>query len=424
MMRNGAKSEVLELKTDCAKPKGNEVNTRKCAADEKGGIESSFLEPLNLSTASRSFSSPSSPPSDITSFTTAFSQQKWLSSPAPLASRHLPNTSHSAFGHPQTDFVLYDQPAQVSQRPQRAPSVPQPGHTFNTGRHFYANSAPSSTTEFQQPSLRQYPPVPLFSASSSSNSTSQQQTATNMADLNSNNSFDSGASLMPAMQAGSHIYDHAFTGINDYSATAGSVRTVSPQDIFEPLCFDSAPPSTALTNITTPGQSPFFHDMNDTDRYDCSPMFGGEVTVSDDSRNWFPLFTDDDDSKAVDVSAVTSLPLLERTISSQSMERSGSSSTGSPVILDGSFRRKSSVTNSPATNGITKSRRRKGPLLPISVDPSDKAGMKRARNTQAARESRQRKFDYVNELEKRNAELEAELENWKSRAYARGYTES
>ena len=249
---------------------------------------------------------------------------------------------------------------------------------------------------------------------------------TSALDLNSNNSFDSGASLMPAMQADSLNWDSAFTGINDYSATAGSVRTVSPKDVFEPFNgFDSAPPSTAFTNITTPSQSPFYHDMNDTDLYDCSPIFGEETTESGNPKEWFSLFPDarNEDSKPVDASAAVSLP-LERTISSQSMERSGSSSTGSPVVLDSSFRRKSSVTNSPATNGISKSRRRKGPLPAISVDPSDKIALKRARNTLAARESRQRKFDHVSELEKRNAELEAEIEKWKSIAIARGYTES
>jgi general control protein GCN4 len=103
------------------------------------------------------------------------------------------------------------------------------------------------------------------------------------------------------------------------------------------------------------------------------------------------------------------------------MERSGSSSTGSPIVLDSSFRRKSSVTNSPATNGISKSRRRKGPLPAISVDPSDKIALKRARNTLAARESRQRKFDHVSELEKINSDLQAELDKWKSIAIAHGY---
>ena len=240
------------------------------------------------------------------------------------------------------------------------------------------------------------------------------------ADLNSNNSFDSGASLMPAFQAGAFNMDQisAFTAINDHSAPAGSTRTVSPKDIFADV-FGSAPPSTAFTNLTSP-------DINDSpfnDSFDCSPMFQNEPTMA--NSDWFSLFPEED-SKAPEPNygaAAISLP-LERTISSQSMERSGSSSNGSPIVLDSSFRRKSSVTNSPATNGISKSRRRKGPLPAISVDPADKVALKRARNTLAARESRQRKFDHVSELEKRNADLESEIEKWKSIAIAHGYNGS
>ncbi|KAL5120315.1 General control protein [Pleosporales sp. CAS-2024a] len=389
------------------------------AKAEASADESSFLEPLNFSTASRSSSSSSLPPFDVTSSTTAFSQQTWPSSPAPQASRHQPNTSQPAFAHSQSDFVLYDQPAQVSPRPLRAPSAPQPGHPFNRSQRFYANSAPASTTEFQPPQLRQYPPVPLFS-SSSNNISQPQQLAATMADLNSNNSFDSGASLMPGFQAGAFNMDQisAFTAINDHSTASGSIRTVSPKDIFADA-FSSAPPSAAFTNLTSPdvNDSPF---MNDS--FECSPMFQNEPTMA--NNDWFSLFPEEE-TKTVESNFSTAISLpLERTFSSQSMERSGSSSTGSPIVLDSSFRRKSSVTNSPATNGISKSRRRKGPLPAIAVDPSDKVALKRARNTLAARESRQRKFDHVSELEKRNADLELELEKWKSIAIAHGYTGS
>jgi general control protein GCN4 len=240
-------------------------------------------------------------------------------------------------------------------------------------------------------------------------------------DLHSNNSFDSGASLMPGFQAGAFNLDSvsAFTAINDHSAGAGSIRTVSPKDIFADA-FGSAPPSAAFTNLTSPdiNDSPFLNN----DSFECSPMFQNEPTMA--NNDWYSLFPEEE-SKTIEPNygAAISMP-LERTFSSQSMERSGSSSTGSPIVLDSSFRRKSSVTNSPATNGISKSRRRKGPLPAISVDPSDKIALKRARNTLAARESRQRKFDHVSELEKRNADLEAEMEKWKSIAIALGHNGS
>jgi len=226
---------------------------------------------------------------------------------------------------------------------------------------------------------------------------------------------------MPSFQAGAFNMDQvsAFTAINDHSGAAGSVRTVSPKDIFADA-FGSAPPSTAFTNLTSPdiNESPFLNDS-----FECSPMFQNEPTMA--NNDWFSLFPEEE-SKAPESSygaQAISLP-MERTISSQSMERSGSSSTGSPIVLDSSFRRKSSVTNSPATNGVSKSRRRKGPLPAISVDPTDKIALKRARNTLAARESRQRKFDHVADLENKNAELQAEIEKWKSIAIAHGYNGS
>ena len=240
---------------------------------------------------------------------------------------------------------------------------------------------------------------------------------THAADLNSNNSFDSnmGAGLGPAF-ASDMSFDYgnsAFTSINDPSN--GSTRTVSPKDIFnDPL--GSAPPSTAFTNLTSPdiGESPFL-----TDSYDTSPMFNGDAVMQPDS--WFSLFPEDAEKHSPPVAPVA--PGLERTISSNSMAGSSSSTSNSPLVLDNAHRRKSSVAGSPATNGVTKPRRRKGPLPPIAVDPNDKVALKRARNTLAARDSRQRKFDHVATLEREKADLEAEVAKWKSIAIAQGYTE-
>jgi general control protein GCN4 len=269
---------------------------------------------------------------------------------------------------------------------------------------------------------RQRPPVPLFSSSSNNilPQTQQLPNVANMADLHSNNSFDSGASLMPAFQAGGFTLEQvsAFTAINDPSVASGSTRTVSPKDIFADA-FGSAPPSAAFTNLTSPDidVSPFINDSFET-----SPMFQGEPMLTN-TNDWFSLFPEEE-NKLHELKYAPAVPLpMERTVSSQSMERSGSSSMGSPLVLDtSSFRRKSSVTNSPSTNGISKSRRRKGTLPAITVDPNDKIALKRARNTLAARESRQRKFDHVSELEARNADLEAEIEKWKNIALAHGYT--
>nr|ADB89940.1 cross-pathway control protein A [Plenodomus lingam] len=215
------------------------------------------------------------------------------------------------------------------------------------------------------------------------------------ADLNSNNSFDSGISLLSGFRAsGAVSLDgiNAFTAVNDPSVASGSTRTVSPKDIFNDA-FGSNPPSTAFTNLTSP-------DINDTpymfDSFNCSPSFEGDFCMPSDDTSWPSLFPEVDNTYRLPSG-------LEQFISQK-------------VI--------SHVNNSPSINGISKARRRKGELPAITVDPSDKVALKRARNTLAARESRQRKFDHVSELERRNSELEADVEKWKSIAIALGHTGS
>jgi hypothetical protein len=263
-------------------------------------------------------------------------------------------------------------------------------------------------------------------------------------DLNNNNSFDSnmGAGLGPAFQ-NDMTFDFAasaFTSVNAPPMSATSTQTVSPKDVFNDP-FGSAPPSTAFTNMTTPDMSPFLDDS-----YNTSPMFQGDGSFG--NEKWYSLFPEETDMKAVSpddiltrdvlgsiekANYVTHMsPALERTISTASDVRSNARSspsvgTGSPIVLDGSSRRKSSsVTNA----GISKPRRRKAPLPPITVDPEDKVALKRARNTLAARDSRQRKFNHVQtlentvaNLEEQKAALQAEVEKWKSIAMAHGYSE-
>lgn len=405
------------------------------------------MEPLNYSPALRSSSSPSpsSTPFDFTSSTTASHQSTWLPSPAPHASRQSPITSHTDFANPHTDFVLYDPPAPTPRQPQRAPSAPQPGHLFNQTRIFYANSAPTSSIAFQTPQSQQRPPVPLFSSSTSSTPHIHQNSnvatmagrtrptpahshskLTPRADLKSQNSFDSGGNPFAGRQHDSpwEAPASAFTTINPNSVPS-STQTISPKDIFADP-FQSAPPSTAFTNITTPDidPSPFI-----TDSFETSPMFQNDLSMSAGTDNWFSLFPEEESTIITPPLVVAPLvaPALERTVSSTTTKSNGSgSSINSPIVMsNNSHRRKSSVTGSPAANAsITKSRRRKGPLPAIMVDPSDKVALKRARNTLAARDSRQRKFDHVNQLEKRNAELEAEVEKWKQIAFAQGYSGS
>jgi hypothetical protein len=188
----------------------------------------------------------------------------------------------------------------------------------------------------------------------------------------------------------------AFTPINGGASTSG--QTVSPKDIFGDLT-PSAPASSALTNLTSPDlDSPYALES-----YDTSPLFtnDGDIVGTD---TWFPLFPESNEN-------IASAEPIQRSVSNQSLDNS-SSSGNSPLVIE--HRRKSSIADkSPsghphsAVAGV-KPRRRKGPLPPITVnDPCDKAAIKRARNTMAARDSRQRKLEHVATLEHRIAELEA-----------------
>jgi len=56
----------------------------------------------------------------------------------------------------------------------------------------------------------------------------------------------------------------------------------------------------------------------------------------------------------------------------------------------------------------------------IVEDPNDTVAMKRARNTLAARKSRQRKMQRFDELEEKIAKLEEERDHWKGIALRRG----
>lgn len=406
------------------------------------------MESLNYSLASCSYSSPVTTihPFARTSVITASNQQTWPPSPAPPATRHpLQNILPSDFAPPSTDFVLYDTPAaQVSTRPVRLPSAPPSRPAFNAARlNFYSNSAPSSTSAFNHPQSAR-PPVPLFSEANN-NLTGQlpqsltmsgtlhpaaslrEPLLTPFADHGSDNSFDlnMGAGLGPAYGGAEEAIDYtasAFTSVNNNnSATAGTPRTVSPRDIFQDP-YGSAPPSTAFTNLTSPDiNSPFVTDDATT-----SPLFS-----SDNVNAWYSLFPENLDSNGVPVTvSVVELtnPLpMQRTVSNNSFDRS--SSSASPIIVEKILGRKGSVSDSPS-GGVSKPRRRKGPLPPIAVDPQDKAAVKRARNTLAARDSRQRKFDHINKLESENSQLQgritqlvADVEKWKAIALSLGFTE-
>lgn len=155
-------------------------------------------------------------------------------------------------------------------------------------------------------------------------------------------------------------------------------------------------------------------------------MFGGDALAQD--TNWFPLFPEDQ---------VTQQPLnLVDPVSAPQ-----------PVILDASpllqvedlddadqleladalrdQRRRSSgspqVGNKASSTSGVSARRRNQPLPPIIVeDKNDTVAMKRARNTLAARKSRQKKMESFDRLQEELARMTEERDLWKARALARG----
>ncbi|KAH8722177.1 hypothetical protein BGZ61DRAFT_448141 [Ilyonectria robusta] len=395
---------------------------------------------LNFSPALHSFSSSSLTtanisPQDFPVFTTD-PQSPWLPSstnlPAPPAHQQLQSPES-----PQQDFVLFDQP-QPRQHPNRSttsllsqrrhsshlqyrrqqpvsPAVQNqrvaqllqafghPSSTSNSRLHnqFYASSAPSSSVTLNQQSRPARPPVPLFSQSTGS----VQQTANMMnaadVELEEFTAFEGGANTAFSSPAIPTVFD--FNG--SASSSTSNLGTVSPQDLLMHEPFMSAPNSSALTALTSPSiynESPDF-----TDGYDVSPNFGSaEFEGAGDP--WFPLFPQD-------TTTVPEQPSVDNSPAQQSDELES-------VERPSSARRKPG--NSPpstrhsSVSGVA-ARKRDKPLPPIIVeDPSDTIAMKRARNTLAARKSRERKAQRFDELEDRIAKLEAERDHWKKIALA------
>jgi len=134
--------------------------------------------------------------------------------------------------------------------------------------------------------------------------------------------------------------------------------------------------------------------------YDTSPLFHAD----DLAENWYPLFPDAAPSSEEGAAVVKA---------KQHPVDGSPSSTDSP---DTSPRfRSSSVSSSntkrSSTSGV---RKRATPLPPIVVDnPHDIVAVKRARNTLAARKSRAKKAEKMEDMSIMIEELRAEVQHWK-----------
>ncbi|GAB7338760.1 hypothetical protein MBLNU457_5469t2 [Dothideomycetes sp. NU457] len=414
-----------------------------------------YLQPS--SNINQSTINPSPPPSgllladylkSIAALCTRLSDNPQLiSSPSTTASYNqpcLPLPSHQTGFTPQPDFCDFSlfapqhqsqAPATARQSAHRVQSLDSnqlptyKTHPYTGDRTLSAHLT-GSALHRRQP-RNSIPPVPLFHSNSTGHL--QQQKTENIFDntvemgggkfpfaikksrtflmqtSDINVAYDGTAADLVGVEAA--LFD-AFAFNSEYNSSTDSLPfgnqftsinntdTVSPKDIFNdaPL---SMPPSAAFTNLTTPGSA-----MIDTpdDSYETSPLFTDNLDQNTSHMDeWFSLFPEEEKVA----------PAMTRTVS-----------TGSnPVVVHpgGESRKRASVTASPMTLSARASstvgiHKREKVLPPIVVDENDVVALKRARNTAAARKSRDKKVKERDGLEARIRELEAEVEHWKALA--------
>ena len=238
-------------------------------------------------------------------------------------------------------------------------------------------------------------------------------------DVPSGGMFDFNNEFTSAPDSGEDLFDASFDygthfeSINDPApAQTPSLQTVSPKDVMVDSM--SAPPSGAYTDLTTPGtstyDSPFMANSTET-----SPLFP-EESFADDPDKWPSLFAPiEEEAKTGPISHFSGAspsptyvaPKMSRNASSPNQSSSRSSLQG----------------RHSSTSGVAPKRRDK-PLPAITVDdPNDTVAVKRARNTMAARKSREKRVERTDQLVNQVTQLEAEVEYWKNIAISKGHVE-
>lgn len=276
-----------------------------------------------------------------------------------------------------------------------------PAQNQSQHQQFYASlSAPSSTAAVNQQTRFARPPIPLFTQGIGNQRVPDKMDLQDaMNNLEGFTSFGGGASTAFSSPAIPDL---------DVSSASSSAHlgTVSPGELFLRDQF-SAPNSTSFTNMTTPSN---FGESPDFESYETSPNFGEFDAGSTD--HWYPLFPESTITDQVSASTKSPTQAPEELEKSETEPVPRRKSGNSPP-LSNNHGRHSSVS------GVN-SRRRDKPLPPIIVDdPNDSIAMKRARNTLAARKSRERKAQKLEELEEKIAKLEEERDHWKRIAMSR-----
>lgn len=323
-----------------------------------------------------------------------------------------------------------------------SPSIQQFNSPTGPQQRFYANSAPSSTVGLHQQSSRIRPPVPLFSNStgnihqqnmastslshdfegnSSPESSSNPDPKLNLIhpDVSSDNMFDF-KDFTSAPDSGDGLFDGSlnfgsqFEPINDPAPPqTPNLQTVSPKDLMVDSM--SAPPSGAFTDLTTPGtstyDSPYMANSTET-----SPLFNTDDSFAEDPDKWPSLFDpiEEEDTTKGPISHFAGATPSPSSFVAPKMSRNASSPGQSSP-------RSSHQGRHSSTSGVN-SRRRDKPLPAITVeDPNDIVAVKRARNTMAARKSREKRVERTEQLVNQVTQLEADVEYWKNIAISMGH---
>ncbi|KAI9670616.1 MAG: hypothetical protein M1831_005836 [Alyxoria varia] len=200
----------------------------------------------------------------------------------------------------------------------------------------------------------------------------------------------------------SDSYDMASRAFNALNSSAPSSHTVSPQELFTD---PSAPNSNTLTDLTSPS---LFDGSPDFNSFDNSPLFGDDNNVT----TWPSLFPEQDEFNG---SAYNSTPDPGNFVHRRSMERTVSGASAESSKETSTMHHRLSVTS-----GVNKTRRNGRQLGPIDVDEGDSKAVKRAKNTMAARKSRQKKRDVEDSLRNALNEMTTERDKWMHVAISHG----
>lgn len=308
------------------------------------------------------------------------------------------------------------------------------GNIMHHSRH-HANSAPSSMINLpgQRPTVAHFPhsdvssfhqssemPRPdVMQGSASRGHSSPSSVLTSCA--SDSNYWDDSAmySYNAHSQSNGNFLDGSSSSLASYSSTDHGVSpatlTVTPNDLFlTPSTFQHTPDSDIFDSpapLYSNNVSPNFAIQDSPADYGSFDFDANAAT-----KNFFPALPGNDDMQAPPPRPATiddmQSPLVNSAAMKVSTSMSRTASYQSPV--------KSPRGPRPSlSSGITKAKpkKRQGKLKDMVVNPDDPTSFKRCRNTLAARNSRARR-------QQRMEDLEEQVSKWKARAINLGWQDA